>query len=133
MKHSSNQLTIWRVLINQMVNLQNTPEIIRMKIILAGFIAKSRNMDNFIPLCSLLTEFAPETKDIAINAIKHFNQIAPWSADNISKIISLMKRGVLGTKEFRETICKILLPSFANQICSYPRYRTAIETKPSSA
>lgn len=113
MRHLSNQLISWRKLTDYMINFKNTPEIIRMKIILAGLIAQSRNMENFNNVCSFLLEFPTETEDLAVTAINHFSQIGYFNSENIQQIERLWNDKVLGTTGFRDKISKILLPSFA--------------------
>ena len=102
MKHGFNQLTDWRNLTDQMINFKDTPEIIRLKLVLADLLTHSMNIDNFKNLYCFLTKFALQTKDLAIKALKHFNQIGPWSSDNTNQIVSLMN-----TKQWAPRIFKI--------------------------
>lgn len=113
LKHFSNQLTNWKQLTIWVCHEENTPETIKMKLILAGLIAQSRNMENFNNLCSFLFEFPDETKDLAVTAINHFSQVGCFNSENILQIEKLWKDKVFGTDDFRNKISKILLPSFA--------------------
>lgn len=115
MLHPINQQTDWHEMVYQVYNLKNLPEIVTTKLFLAKLIVYSYNPTNFGCLHSLITEFAIQTQDLAFQAIKHFNRIGNWSSQDIILIQELWNHEVLGTMNFRNKICKIMLPALAYQ------------------